>query len=570
MQIRKFEIHNSLAQNAKLCLFIILFLAAVVRLWSLSSIPPHLTPDEASLGYNAYSILRTGKDEYGKTLPLIFKSFGDYKPGLYVYLTVPFVALFGLTEFAVRLPGAISGIFAVWLLYKIVLLLFAKQSNRTPYTEHQTLAIFTAFLLAISPWHIHFSRGAWEVNLALTLTLAGIYLFIKDLKKPKKLYWSALFFALTLLAYQGAKLSTAIVVGILVLVYWKDLVPVEKRFLTRSAVLGMLVALPIIISLFQGKTGRLKVFSVFSYPRSQEHVQSILDQGSSRIGDINYYAFHSESLTFIRGIMGRWLNHFSGRFLFFEGDWQNPRHSAPNHGMLLLADLTLLAVGFAGLLRAKGKTSKFIFLWLILAPLPAALSRDQVHAVRALNMVIPLTVISAIGLTGILRWINKIKSNLIHYSYSILLTATIIGAVIYYLDSYFVHLPVHNAKDWLYGYKQAVEETTTVQNNYKKIVFQQSYDQPYIYFLFYQKYNPASYQAKAVLTEGEVDVGLVEKLDNIKFEIVSWPKVAEPGSLIIGDHIAIPPGFSKDEYDLISEIKYPGGVETAFRILQVK
>ena len=72
----------------------ILVLAAALRLVNLSSVPPHLTQDEASLGYNAYSILKTGKDEYGQLLPVVFKSFGDYKPGLYIYLTVPTVAVF--------------------------------------------------------------------------------------------------------------------------------------------------------------------------------------------------------------------------------------------------------------------------------------------------------------------------------------------------------------------------------------------------------------------------------------------------------------------------------------------
>src|SRR3990170_6052123 len=97
----------------KYSIILIVLIAAVLRLWKLDNIPPHLTPDEAALGYNAYSILKTGKDEYGEFLPIIFKSFGDYKPGLYVYLTVPFVAFFGLNEYTVRLPSAIFGIIAV-------------------------------------------------------------------------------------------------------------------------------------------------------------------------------------------------------------------------------------------------------------------------------------------------------------------------------------------------------------------------------------------------------------------------------------------------------------------------
>jgi len=166
-------------------LFFILFLALLLRLWKLGGIPPHLTPDEASLGYNAYSILKTGRDEYGELLPIIFKSFGDFKPGLYVYLTVPFVAIFGLTESAVRLPSSLAGVAAVWLIYLFVNKLFEKQKKFSIFNFQFSIGEIAAFLLAISPWHIHFSRGAWEANVSLTLSLAGIYLFLRSFKSAK-------------------------------------------------------------------------------------------------------------------------------------------------------------------------------------------------------------------------------------------------------------------------------------------------------------------------------------------------------------------------------------------------
>jgi len=142
-------------------LFIILILAAFLRIYKLSTIPPHLTPDEAALGYNAYSILKTAKDEYGNFLPIIFKSFGDYKPGLYVYLTVPFVAIFGLNEFAVRLPSALAGVMAVWLVYLIAQIL--RKSLKIGNKQSLALCawkleILTAAMLTVSPWHLHFSR----------------------------------------------------------------------------------------------------------------------------------------------------------------------------------------------------------------------------------------------------------------------------------------------------------------------------------------------------------------------------------------------------------------------------
>ena len=97
----------------KAVFWIVIVLAILIRVVNLSSVPPHLTPDEAALGYNAYSILKTGRDEHGAFLPIVFKSFGDYKPGLYVYLTVPFVGLMGLNEFSVRFPSALMGTISI-------------------------------------------------------------------------------------------------------------------------------------------------------------------------------------------------------------------------------------------------------------------------------------------------------------------------------------------------------------------------------------------------------------------------------------------------------------------------
>ena len=536
----------------------VLVLAAFLRLWNLASVPPHLTPDEAALGYNAYSILKTGRDEYGQLLPVIFKSFGDYKPGLYVYLTVPSVAVFGLNEFAVRFPSALAGVFVVYLVYLVSNLLF----------KEKRISLISAFVMAITPWGIYFSRGAWEVNLSLSLTLAGIYFFFKSLEREKYLYLSALFFSLTLTSYQGAKLSTGIVLLILLLLYFKKLIRFGKKNLAVALIVGLVISAPILLSLFRGQTGRLTIFSIFSYPRPREYTQAFLDEGGEKFNTLTYYLFHSETLNFKRGILGRWFNHFSGRFLFFEGDWPNPRHSAPYQGMLLLSDLVLLIVGFVALIR-KGlsKETAFVWLWLILAPMPAALSRDAVHAVRAMNMVVPLVFLLVFGFNAIISQRRKI----LKYSFF----GVYVLAFIYFLDAYFIHVPKHNSKYWEYGYKQIVETVTPIQKNYKTIKVQQSFAQPYIYFLFHQRYDPAKYQKQASLKESEYkgDVGYVTKLGNIEFAPIDWSVVrGEHGTLFVADTIRIPPEDSKDEslFKEIAEIKYLNGLDTAFRIIEVK
>src|SRR3990167_8598168 len=97
-----------LHMNKKIFIFltIIIGIASVLRLWQLGKVPSSPDWDEVALGYNAYSILQTGRDEYGKFLPIVLRSFDDYKPALYVYLAIPAIKLFGLNVFAVRLPSA--------------------------------------------------------------------------------------------------------------------------------------------------------------------------------------------------------------------------------------------------------------------------------------------------------------------------------------------------------------------------------------------------------------------------------------------------------------------------------
>ncbi len=570
MKIRKLFLNEWL-------LGLILILAAVLRIWHLGINPPHLTPDEASLGYNAYSIIKTGKDEFGKFMPIVFKSFGDYKPGLYVYLAVPSIAIFGLTEFATRLPSALAGVASVLLIYLIV-----KESFEIGRPKRFRLEILAALVAATNPWLIFFSRGAWEVNVSLTLTLCGIYYFLKSLKNSKFIIASAISFALTLVTYQGAKISTGIVLLIFGTIYGKDVFKFNKRNLITAFILAFVISIPILLSLVNGTTGRLNVFSVFSYPRPKEYLQAMLDENAENVGDANYYLFHPESLNFFRGIMGRWYNHFSGRFLFFEGDWSNPRHSSPNQGVLLFSDLILLVIGGASIVKyGSKKQNQIIWPWLLLAPFASALSRDQVHAVRSIEMVIPLVLLISIGLQRLLLLADGQKINLVKFIILLGFGSVFTFSFAYYLDSYFIHLPVHDSNYWEYGYKQVVETIKPIQNNYKNIKVQQSFAQPYIFFLFYggpkdgQGYDPAKYQKDAnwVASENSGDVGYVVKLDNICFCAIDWSvNRGDHGVLFAADPLRIPPLDSNDpsQFILISDIKYLNGRDTAFRILEVK
>lgn len=541
-----------------------LTLAFLLRVWNLGSVPPALTPDEASLGYNAYSILKTGRDEFGKNLPIIFKSFGDFKPGLYVYISIPFIAVFGLNEFSVRLSSVLFGTLSVYLIYLIVKKVFKDRE------ELKSLAIISSFVMAVNPYTIYFSRGAWEANVSLTLTLLGICFFLKALENSRYLLLSSLFFALTLLTYQGAKLSSLIVLSTMIVVYWKEFWKMKPISIVLSFVLGAIVSLPIILSLFNGQTQRLSIFSIFSYPRPESEIEMYSD---------GYFKFfHSNQLNYSRMILTRWFNFYSGQFLFFEGDVANPVHTPPYQGVVFLMDLLLLPLGLFVLFKEKiGKGGIFFFAWLMLAPFSAAISRDQTNAVRCLNAAIPVIVITSLAISFILGWIKERKSSFLYY---ILFFGFYLFSFVYFLDAYFIHLPVHNASFWRYGYREAVDYVVGVQDNYTNVFFEQSFNQPYIYFLFYgsqkdnQKYSPSYWQSQARLVESEYkgDVGYQEKIGNIRFEKLDWSFLRNThNTLVVVSHNTIPPEVkdNNQNFPIVKQIKYPDG-NIAFDVIEFK
>lgn len=175
---------------------VIAILALGIRVWDLPQNPPGLTWDETALGYNAYSLLKTARDEYGVFLPVNLKSFGDYKPAIYTYLDIPFVAIFGLGEMAVRLPNVFLGVGAVVLIYFLVHELL----------KDRRLGLLAALMLAISPLAIQFSRPAFESSAALFFNLLGTLFFLKGLKSPRFFIFAALAFGLSLFTYQSSRL----------------------------------------------------------------------------------------------------------------------------------------------------------------------------------------------------------------------------------------------------------------------------------------------------------------------------------------------------------------------------
>lgn len=478
----------------------IIFLALLLRTVNLSVSPPGFNADEAALGYNAYSLLKTGKDEWGESFPLVFKSFSDYKPGLYVYLALPFVALFGLEEFSVRLPSILLGTLSVFIIYLLAKELF----------KSHILALSTAFLLSISPWHIHYSRGAWETNVATFFILFGVYGLIKGLKSEDSLqpfkgwvsellskynkwfYLSGISFILSMYTYQSPRLIIPLFILLLLPFYWKRLF-VKK--VIPVVVLCIFLAIPLVFIITSNKgMARFQGVSIFTDSGILNRLNQ--DRGEhNNPNSIPAKIYHNRLTAYGLNFLEHYFDHFTPNFLFISGDPLG-RNKIPEMGQLYLFEIITIITGSYFLLTRKLKNIKVIFIWLAVSPIAASLTYQTPHALRAENMVIPVTLISGAGLGSIIENILKLKTFYrgIGIFFSILIISFFFSR---FIHQYFVHLPKQYALEWEYGFSKLVPFIFENKDKYQKIVVTNRYDQPYILFLFYLKYDPIKYQQTA-------------------------------------------------------------------------
>lgn len=504
----------------KLYIVLIILLAFVLRFYQLGELPA-LNADEAALGYNAYSLLETGKDEHGNPWPIHFQSFNDYKPGLYVYLIMPLIKIFGLSIWTVRIPGALLGVATVWVIY----LLVRKLDKR------KLFALLSALLLAISPWHIHFSRGGWEVNVATFFITLGIYLFLVAKTKPWIFVLSLFSFSLSLYTYHSARLIVPLLGLCLLIFYFKRVKKKWKPF-AIAVTLNIIICIPLLLNL-AGPAGISRASGVGlladSGPRSRAD-----EQRGEHIEYQDFFAklTHNKLVNYSLAFASNWGEHFWGEFLFLSGD-EIERSRVPETGQLHMFEIVTVAVGLFMFIR-KGRKLRLIVAWALIAPLAASLTFQSPHALRAQNMVIPLTIISAFGLFHVVLWLNKIvHKKFVLFTVHFVLFTVVAWSVARYLHMYYVHMTREYPFSSQYGVRELVDYSLSKYDEVENVVVTDRYDQPYILFLFYgiadgrMKYTPAQFQSDHELTaRDQYGFSTVRKFDKFVFtSINNWDEM---------------------------------------------
>lgn len=504
-------------------LIAIVVLASILRLWQLGNIPPSPDWDEAAIGYDAYSIINTGSDQFGKFLPVVLRSLDDYKPAFYAYLTIPSILVFGLNVFAVRLPSAIFGILSVLAVFYLVRQIFENYK----YKDH--LSLLSSFFLAISPWSIQFSRVGFESNVGTALNIFAALFFLKGLKKPWVLSLSAIFAAFSIYTYQSEKVFTPLLILVLALIYWKKLFSINKKYLALALITGIIAISPMILYLFNDQTSLARVTktSIFT---SQTEILKINIQKLARDkanNDMLGIVLDNRRVVYAKTALEGYLTHLDLNWLFLKGD--NERHHAPNMGLLYLFELPFFLFGIYKLIFSGFERSAklLVFSWFLIAPLPASITTGLPHAVRTLNFLPTFQIFTAIGVVAFAIFILNMKYKIANIQIKYLIFALCFLFLIfnfsYYINQYFVQLNYYDSGYWQYGYKEAIDKANVIGNKYKQIVVSndKKLDKSYIFFLYYLKYPPNEYQKLVRNRTGEI---INTSFGKFEFRPIDWKK----------------------------------------------
>ncbi|MEI6222470.1 MAG: glycosyltransferase family 39 protein [bacterium] len=455
--------------------------------------------------------MKTGKDLWGQILPLFFRSFGDYKSPLAVYATIPFIFIWGLNEFAVRLTSvffAVLTIIAFYFLGKIV--------------QSKYFGLILASLFAICPWAIHMSRINWEGQnvFIFLLVLAMITLYKKNKSKRYFLPFSILM-GLATYAYSPSKIICPLLFIFVILT-------TKNSWKRKGAYIIIYIALliPLIISSINGAS-------------------------LARWNQVSLFNNNASELSPVKKFVKSYLLHFSLEYLFTEGDigmqgQKTTRHSIRGIGELYLWQAGLIVLGIYYIIKKKKFIGTTLFL-LLLYPIPSSLTIDLTpQATRSYVGIIPLTILSAFGLWFVFEKLTKTKK--IYLYLSICLTILGGGISLVHYCVLMQQYPQYAADiyGWQYGPKEAMEYFLENKDQYDEIYLSNAFNSPEIFLLFYdpQKLCKQCHILRSQISNNIIDKKLLfafrpEEISNVpkdKFIVkktVYYPNNKE--ALVIGE-----------------------------------
>lgn len=534
----------------------IILIGFILRAVWLDKIPQGFTADEAQQGYDAYSILKTGKDEWGVFMPLFPRGFGDYKPPLYTFLSVPVIALLGLNEISTRVLAIIAGTVTIYIVF-----LIGKE-----FINNQ-LGLLSALLVAFSPWHIQLSRTAFEGGIGVLFFSIGFYFLLKFLnsnfKKSFFLNLSFLFFGINLYSYHSWRVLTILFASLAFC-----LILVEMTKIKRWALFTWIDTLNQAFRKFDFKKifPAVLLFTFFLTPilfnidaslkRSSDvgifSTQSIggyfKDKATSSIDRNIDRVFDNKFLYLSNQIISNYLSYYSFSFFFTKDRPDESYLNFPSHSLLYLIELPLFLLGIYWLVKKCDIKAKLVLIWFILAPIPASLT-DNLNAHRAITF-LPLTsLLSSLGFYYLYQITQK--KNILKNLFII----TLLFSLINFIFIYFFKVSANYPTNLRVGYKEVFTKALNIEDEYSSIVFSRVFSMPHIFVAFYKKMDPRQFQyySKDWLRYEKANKLYVDQLESYnlgkyEFKDIKWDLELKKENQLL---ISSPENFPEDVISLL-------------------
>jgi len=502
---------------------LILLLSLSLHLPFFGQLPSGLNRDETALGYNAYSLLKTGKDEWGKSWPISITSFGDQKLPGYIYTLIPFIATFGLETWVIRLPSLLASLVII-LSMGLIAHSLAKTLKLSEKSQ-LSLSLITMLLIAISPWQMHFSRVAYETHLAMAFFLVGVISFLSALnnhvnkEQRTLLIVTGIFFALAMLTYHSYQIFIPLFALFSLGIFNKKLLTLDKIGLTVAIFSGLVA----VILLFQG--GVIQANQVKSIGTSPFSKQSLL-LSAVEYRETNQLPLLINKLLFNRFTEGvikfcqNYLTTFSGLFFFVHGSGHGDHNPGQGNNLhLFLAPFIFL--GFLCIWsKNKNSLAKLIIFWLFLALVPSSLTINPLLEVRIATVFPVLELLAALGIIYVLSFFRDKWQIFVSF---ILIAIAIFSAL--RLVVFYTVIAPRSAVD-NHSYHQLAKILFKYQSQADVVLTQSPSSSPYIWYLFENKIDPNLVQ-KELIHYPATDEGFmhVQKFANVHFEIINWPNL---------------------------------------------
>lgn len=482
--------------------FLLFSFSFVIRIYKVDTAPSGILIDEASIGYNAYSILKTGKDEHGISLPLVFKAFGDQKLPVYIYSVVPFIKLFGLGNLAVRLPSVIVGSLLCVAIF--LLLLKFKLGNK--------IAFLGGLITATSPWTILVSRFSYESNFGLLFLVLGILfsLYSRDKKVILFSIIAGIFFGLTIYSYVAFKLITPLVLLLLIGIYFR------KKYTINP--LGIIIIISFLLSITpQAKLSLKQSTSRFTQIGYLFNSGTVLDINQRRyfctqkLPQVWCSISSNKVLSYVNEYASRYSNVFSLDYLFFTGDKGDKKLNVDNFGMFYLFLLPFYLIGLVHYWnQIKGGSLSdddlFVILSLMLVPLPSMLVGEP-HKLRLLGLFPFILIIILVGISQASHLVRKyINTKTI---VSILSLISILFTSFFMTD--FLSIQTHKYEESYGTYIPKLMKYLYTQNKQTQIYIR-SITEGVSYYAYFNAIDPHLYQKNSTFSHADA-VGFSHAID---------------------------------------------------------